>query len=112
MGGLCAVAWRSVCVCVWVYVGESLNVFMLMTLIGQLSTPYLDLANLQSVNCKTSEWDRGGQKNMHAHTEGGGEHFKEAKQCGYEWVNEVMKIKRNKPHTLIERYETETEEKV
>lgn len=53
MGGLCLIAWRSVRA--WVYVGESLNVFMLMTLIGQLSTPCLDLANLQSVKCKTSE---------------------------------------------------------
>lgn len=75
--------------CAWVYVGsglfERLNVFMLMSLPGQPSTPCMVLSNLQPEDCKTGERHRGGPKKyMHAHTASGYEQLKEGKQCGYE----------------------------
>lgn len=53
MGGLCVGAWKTVYA--WLYWGlfEYLNV--LMSLVGQLSTPFLVSVNLWSTGCKTSE---------------------------------------------------------
>lgn len=73
MGGLCQGAWKSECA--WAQVGrglfERLNVFMSMSLIGQLSTACLVLANLQSIAKPTSETGEAKKKYACTHSKWG-----------------------------------------